>query len=103
VALKSIGFEVIEASDGIAALKALGERAGEVRAVLLDLTMPGKSGQEIMADLRQICPDVPLLLISGYDEKQVSAELAGMKVSGFLQKPFSLEAIRAAIRSVLEV
>lgn len=68
-----------------------------MRAVLSDLTMPGKSGLEV----RQLRPDVPVLLISGYSDEEVSGQLGGLRIDGVLHKPFGpgviLETLKAAL------
>jgi DNA-binding response OmpR family regulator len=71
------------------------------RAVLLDLTMPGMDGRETFAALRAIAPDVRVLLVSGFSEQEAQAEFQGDAPARFLQKPFELQRLRLAMRSVL--
>jgi CheY-like chemotaxis protein len=59
--------------------------------VLLDLTMPGLEGQEVFRQIRHLRPEVPVVLMSGYNEQEAVAHFTGKNLAGFLQKPFTLE------------
>ena len=65
--------------------------------MLLDLTMPGLDGREALAAMRQMRPDVAAILMSGY----TPADIVSAASHGFLQKPFSPDALRAAVRKAL--
>ena len=86
--LREYGFSVILAADGLEGVECFRKHSNEISCVLLDLTMPGLSGREVLAELHSIRPEVPVLLTSGYDE---SAAVSGLpsKPAGFLQKPFT--------------
>ena len=86
--LERTGFQVLEAADGRAGLNLFGQYASEIVAVLLDLTMPRMDGQEVLQQLRRLDPNVPVLVMSGYSDLEVSARFAGMGASAFIQKPF---------------
>ena len=86
--LERAGFHVREAADGRAGLNLFGQYAPEIVAVLLDLTMPRMDGQEVLLQLRHLDPNIPVLVMSGYSDLEVSARFAGMGASAFIQKPF---------------
>ncbi len=86
--LQSIGFRVLPAEDGRQGLELFRAHASEITAAVVDLTMPRMDGLELLAHLRAAAPDLPVLLMSGYSENEVSARLAGQEASGFVQKPF---------------
>ncbi len=86
--LEEQGFEVIVAADGIEGVERFRAHAEEIRVVILDLTMPGLSGEEAFREIRRIRPDVPVVLTSGYNENDVTTRFAGKGVAGFIQKPF---------------
>lgn len=86
--LESAGLQVREAADGRAGLDLFVQYAQEYVAVLLDLTMPRMDGQEVLLQLRHLDPNIPVLVMSGYSELEVSARFAGMGANGFIQKPF---------------
>ncbi len=103
VALEEAGFAVLQANDGLDALEIFRERSREIDAVLLDLSMPRLSGEETLAELRKVHPEVRVVLTSGYDQQEISAKFVGQELAGFVQKPFRasqlIEKIRAALAS----
>ncbi len=100
--LEDSGFEVIEAPDGLAGIEAFTSCADEVSAVVLDLTMPNLRGEEAFARLRATRYDVPIVLMSGYDERDIGSRIEGWTRASFLQKPFRTEELLGALRGVLE-
>src|SRR5262245_39622428 len=71
-ALERYGFEVLEAADGQEALDVFGARSAEIRAVLLDLTMPRMSGGDSLEALKRIRNDVPVIVMSGHSASDVT-------------------------------
>jgi CheY-like chemotaxis protein len=69
--------------------------------VILDLTMPNLDGEACYRQLRQIKPDVKVVLTSGYNEQDVVNLFAGKGLAGFLQKPFTSADLINKIREVL--
>jgi Response regulator containing CheY-like receiver, AAA-type ATPase, and DNA-binding domains len=98
--VERLGFEVIAAGDGVAALAALDRHQGSVAAVLLDLSMPRMGGQEALVHLRERRPELPVILMSGYTEKEVAAKLLDGTTGAvaFLQKPFLPEDLTSVLR-----
>ena len=99
--LNRMGFEVITAKDGQEAVDVFSGRSGDIRCVLLDLTMPRMDGDSAFSALRQIRHDIPVILTSGYNEQEVQDRFAGRDMAGFVQKPFKMEELHAALRRVL--
>ncbi len=89
-ALRRHGLSVITAPDGIEGLRLYKEQTGPVTAILLDLTMPGISGEETLRRLRQINPDQRVIVMSGYSEQDTMRRCADLGASEFLSKPFEL-------------
>ncbi|UQA59153.1 chemotaxis protein CheB [Polyangium aurulentum] len=100
-ALESIGLQILTASNGREALALFNERASEIGCVLLDLTMPDMDGDEMFGALRRVRSDVRVFLMSGYSEQEISRRFIGQGLSGFVQKPFDLQHLRAAIGGAL--
>jgi PAS domain S-box-containing protein len=98
--LRHLGLQVLTAVDGQAALDLLRAHANEVDLVLLDLTMPGLGGTEVLEQIERIRRDLPVVLMSGYNEGY-SARGCADRIAGFLQKPFSSEQLGQLLRSVL--
>jgi two-component system, cell cycle sensor histidine kinase and response regulator CckA len=96
-ALERMGFEVLTAADGEAGVAAFRARAAEVVCVLLDLTMPGTAGEETLAAMRGIRAEVPVLVMSGYNEQAAMDRLGANQTSGFIQKPYDISALGEAV------
>jgi PAS domain S-box-containing protein len=99
--LGMMGFDVLQARDGEEALARFRE-AGEVRLVLLDLTMPRLDGEETFRTLHLLAPAVPVILMSGYSEQEAASRFVGKGLAGFLAKPFRLDDLAAKVRAALQ-
>ena len=95
--LRELGFEVVTASDGREALELYRERRPDL--VILDLTMPHLDGEQAFRELRQLDPGVRVIMSSGYNEMEVTQKFAGKGLAGFIQKPYTFETLRAALRA----
>jgi two-component system, cell cycle sensor histidine kinase and response regulator CckA len=91
----------LTAIDGYDAMRQFEAHANEITAVLLDLTMPGLDGSEVLARLREMKPNVKVILSSGFDANDVSAGLGGNRPSGFLRKPYSPAELIRAFRGIM--
>jgi two-component system cell cycle sensor histidine kinase/response regulator CckA len=99
--LEHLGFEVQVAADGAEALDAFRKHRGEIRLVLLDMTMPRMDGEETFRELRRLAPDVRVILASGYNEMDATSRFVGRGLAGFIQKPFTMAELEAKIRESL--
>ena len=99
-ALDRQGFRAIPAESGKRAVEMLRADPAAFAAVLLDLTMPGMSGQQTLAALRAIRPDLPVLASSGYSASDAESQFGG-RVEGFIQKPYTPRELADALRQVL--
>jgi CheY-like chemotaxis protein len=95
--LRRQGCEVLQASDGREALSHFTAHAGEIDCVLLDLSMPGMDGWEVLAALRAHDPNAYVVLASGYDVDQLRGEQREILPNGWLQKPYSLGALSSIL------
>jgi two-component system, cell cycle sensor histidine kinase and response regulator CckA len=75
------------------------EKTPGIAMVILDLTMPRLDGEQCFRELRQLDPAVKVIMSSGYDEQEVAPKFIGTGLSGFIQKPYTLSALRGAIKS----
>ena len=99
--LKLIGYRVLEASDGPAALEIL-KRGDDVDLVFTDLIMPGGlSGREVAIRARQLKPGVKVLLTSGYAEELVHGDDLQREQLRVLRKPYQQADLAVALRAVL--
>jgi PAS domain S-box-containing protein len=99
--LGMLGFEVLAAADGHAALELVQRRAAHLLAVLLDVTMPGMSGEEVFDRIRDIAPRLPIIVTSGYGEDDLSRRFDARRPAAVLQKPFVLDTLADRLRAVL--
>jgi PAS domain S-box-containing protein len=103
--LQEIGFNTVTAVDGRDALEAIDRVGDSVTAVLLDLSMPRMGGQETFRRLREVRPNLPIVLMSGYTEEVVAPQFngSGPGITAFLQKPFLSEDLVGVLRRLVEV
>jgi two-component system, cell cycle sensor histidine kinase and response regulator CckA len=92
-----MGYQVLCASDGEQAIQLFRSRAGQIKAVILDLAMPRVDGVQAFAEIRRIRADIPVLVISGYSESEVLQRFHEPKPDAFLQKPFTFENLGHAL------
>lgn len=85
--LRRRGFTVTEAADGEEGIERFREAPSRYSLVLLDFTMPRMTGDAAARAIRAIRPDIKVVMMSGYSEKDVKRELDD--IAGFVQKPFS--------------
>jgi CheY-like chemotaxis protein len=100
--LARVGFDVLRASDGATALALFREHADEIRVVLLDLNMPGASGEDVCDEIRRLRPNAKIILISGYSQDRSPAHAKRPWLAGFLQKPFLPSTLLAKVRALLD-
>ncbi|MCP4358221.1 MAG: response regulator, partial [Chloroflexi bacterium] len=74
------------------------ERMGEISLVLLDLSMPHMSGVDVFRRLRQINPNVRVVLSSGYNQVEATRRLVGKGLAGFIPKPYSTQTLIREVR-----
>lgn len=99
--LEKLGCQVLTAVDGAEALRIFEEQADEIDCVLLDLTMPRMDGSETFRVLQKIKPDVRVIMSSGYNEQEVTQQFVGQGLAGFVQKPYTLSALKPVLNAVL--
>ena len=102
MALKHFGYNVLEASSGRQALDLFEQSTPPLHLLLTDMVMPdGISGQELAEQMCARSPELRVLYTSGYQIELVSRDLARQEGINFLQKPFSMQKLAAAVRECL--
>ena len=101
--LQQLGYQVVEAESGEAALQVCDDLRGKIDLVLTDLVMPGMGGYELAGELAQRHPAVGILFMSGYTEDSAARRDILLQGSAFLQKPFSVADLSNAVRQALAV
>ncbi|MGC4075226.1 MAG: transporter substrate-binding domain-containing protein [Nibricoccus sp.] len=98
--LRRNGYQTILAADGHEAVKHFRTAPDGFAALLLDLTMPGLDGAEVLREVRALKPGACVLIMSGFSEKDVLDRLAGLGPVSILQKPFTLDTLLQRLREV---
>jgi signal transduction histidine kinase/ActR/RegA family two-component response regulator len=86
--LQSFGYQVTPAQDGKSALEQVAAHPGRFQLVILDLRMPGLSGEATFDKLRELEQDLPVLIWSGYGAEQDVSSMLKRGAAGFVQKPY---------------
>ncbi len=97
--LQELGFITITANDGNEAVE-IYKNTPDIAFVILDLTMPHMDGEQCFQALRQLRPDVNVIMSSGFSEYEVTRKFVGKGLAGFVQKPYKLSALKEAIQKI---
>ncbi|MBI3098598.1 MAG: response regulator [Planctomycetes bacterium] len=100
-ALVELGYRVIEAPDGAAAL-VRAESSGPIHLLLTDVVMPGMSGRELADRLVALRPGVRVLYTSGYTDRTIVSQGVLDPGMAFIQKPYTPDLLGRKIREVLD-
>jgi nitrogen-specific signal transduction histidine kinase len=100
-ALEPFGYGVLLAANGLEAVRSVKESAGEIGLVLLDVAMPGMDGLETLIRIREMTPDVPVLVCSGFGDKEVEAHFAGQSIAGFFPKPYTVKQLARKVKECI--
>ena len=101
--LRSRGYSVIEASNGIEAMEALDEKQGAVDLVLSDVVMPEMDGPTMLREMRKLNPSLKIIFVSGYAEEAFDKSLPENEQFAFLPQPFALAALVEKVKETMTV
>ncbi|MEA2904772.1 MAG: two-component system, cell cycle sensor histidine kinase and response regulator CckA [Alphaproteobacteria bacterium] len=99
--LKSRGYDVIEAGNGVEAIEALERQGGNVDLVVSDVMMPEMDGPTLFKELRKRHPDLKIIFVSGYAEDAFQKSLPDPDKYDFLPKPFTLKQLVAQVKETM--
>jgi two-component system cell cycle sensor histidine kinase/response regulator CckA len=99
--LRSRGYSVIEAANGVEAMEALEEKNGAVDLVVSDVVMPEMDGPTLLKEMRQRNPNLKIIFVSGYAEEAFDKSLPENEQFAFLAKPFALSALVAKVKETM--
>jgi len=100
--VKMMGYDVLEARNGGEAVEIYRENKDKVDMVILDMAMPDMNGGEAYHRMKEIDPEVKVLLTSGYGIEGQAGEIMKHGCDAFIQKPFSISNLSGKIREILE-
>jgi len=100
--LERLGYRVFTAPGGRQAVEAVTEMGNEIDLVILDMIMPGMDGGKTFDRIREIKPDLPVMLSSGYAINGQANEIMSRGCNGFIQKPFNISEFSKQVRKILD-
>ncbi len=96
--LEKANFEVVAAAGGSEAIDLVQDSLAILDCALVDRMMPGVDGAAVVAEIRKLRPDLPVILMSGYGRQEGAPEESN---TAFLQKPFTADALVGKVRAIL--
>lgn len=100
--LQSLGYRVTGMTNGASALEHFQADPARFDLVITDLTMPRMTGERLAEELLRLRPELPVILVSGYNENVTLEQLRAIGIRDYLRKPFSVEDLARSIRNVLD-
>jgi PAS domain S-box-containing protein len=101
-ALERCGYTVELAAEGLLAVQAVSARPAYFDAVLLDLTMPAMSGDEVLKEIHAIRSDIPVILSSGLSDSEALRRFEHRGLAGFLQKPYTATVLARKVKQAID-
>ncbi len=96
-----MGHELLTAPDGPSGVALVESEPADV--IMTDLNMPGEpSGMALVRKIRELCPDTPVIVVSGYPTKERLDECKELGIDDFLTKPFEMTFFSSVITRLLE-
>ena len=99
--LEQLGYKVLTTGSGREAIETYEKNKERIDIVLLDMIMPDMSGGETYDKLKEINPDIKVLLASGYSMNGTATEIMDRGCNGFIQKPFKMKEFSQKLREIL--
>jgi two-component system, cell cycle sensor histidine kinase and response regulator CckA len=99
--LKSRGYSVLEAGNGVEAIDVIDRHAGKIDLVVSDVVMPEMDGPALLKELRQRSPQLRIIFVSGYAEEAFAKSLPEGGQFEFLPKPFTLKQLIAKVKDTM--
>ncbi len=98
--LNDLGYDVVEAATARAALEFAHPDCNTFDFAVIDMGLPDRPGEHLITDLRKLCPDLPIIVASGYGEGDLRRRITARENFAFLSKPYEGTSLRAAIDSL---
>jgi len=99
--LNRLKMKVETVGDGVEALEKLEDTEKNYSCMLLDVTMPRKGGYDTLVEARKLLPDLPVIIMSGFDESDSLDLFKGLNVAGFIHKPFRIEQLEEKLNQII--
>ncbi len=98
--MQNMGFNVVQAEDGQIAVELFRQHQQDISIVILDLAMPNMNGEACFRELRNMQPEIKIILSSGYSRNEALNRFSDKGLSGFVQKPYRPETFEAEVRQL---
>lgn len=99
--LEECGYTAISAEDGIKGIELFEKNRDKISAVILDMNMPQISGKETFLKLKELSPEIKVLLGSGFREDEEVHKLLSLSATGFIQKPYTLVQLAQKMHAII--
>jgi DNA-binding NtrC family response regulator len=99
--LKTMGLKCLTAGNGTEGIEMFKKNSADIKLVILDIEMPGISGEKVFPILKALNPKVKILIASGYGKEYLETSIFKNKIDNFLPKPFKIEQLSYKIKSLL--
>jgi PAS domain S-box-containing protein len=99
--LRKKGFEVFEAANGTSAIDLLRAKIGNIDLILLDMTIPGASSREVVAEAAKLHPSTRVVLTSAYSQDMITRMMDAPQIASFIRKPFRIGDLVQTLQSAL--
>jgi CheY-like chemotaxis protein len=100
--LRRIGYTVMDAANGMDGLDLFRASAPQIDVVLLDLTLPGISGPEVFREVRQLQPNVKVIITSAYSKDHALTTIGGPQLWSYIRKPYTLTELTGLLRTICD-
>ena len=101
-ALQNLGYSVILAENGLDAVEICKQNPGEIDLVLLDMIMPKLGGHGAFYQIKEVDPNIKILLSSGFVAQEAVDDLLANGAAGFLPKPHRIKTLAEELRRILD-
>jgi PAS domain S-box-containing protein len=98
--LRNMGFSVFAARDGSAAIDLVQEHREDIAVILLDVTLPGMTSEEVLSTVRHTRPTVRVIVTSAYSPEMVKASFPLLPLENFIRKPYTVSDLRELLRRI---
>jgi nitrogen-specific signal transduction histidine kinase/ActR/RegA family two-component response regulator len=99
--LKTLGLKCLTATNGTEGIEIFKKNSAEIKLVLLDIEMPGISGEKVFRILKELSPELRILIASGYGRDYLETEIFKSKISHFIPKPFKIEQLSYQVTKLI--
>ena len=100
--LLKLGFTVIEASNGKEALELYQKNTVEITLIVTDMGMPVMDGYELFYELKQLKPELPIIISSGFGDSDIHSRIAKEDIAGMITKPYTPDELREVLKNVIK-